>query len=56
MSGKQTRQEFNFGVCLEVVFTEYIEVIFGGAYELFKSMSLTLGGSNICVTLNVGPE
>lgn len=56
MSGKQMRQEFNFGVCLEVVFTERIEVICGGAYELFKSMSLTLGGSNICVALIVEPE
>lgn len=45
--GKQTRQGFNFGVCLEVVLTEHVEVIFRGAYELFRSVSLTLGGSNI---------
>lgn len=54
--GKQTRQGFNFGVCLEVGLTEHVEVIFRGAYELFKSMSLTSGGRNIWVTLNVEPE
>lgn len=42
--GKQTRQRFNFGVCLKVVLMEHVKVIFRGASELSKSMSLTLGG------------
>lgn len=39
-SVKQTRQGFNFGVCLEMVLMAHVGVIFRGAYEL----SFTLGG------------
>lgn len=56
VSGKQTKQEFNFGVCLELVLMEHVKVIFRDDYELSKSMSLTLGRSNIWVTLNVDLE
>lgn len=44
---KQTRQGFNFGVSLEVVLTEEVKVIFRGACELSRSMSLTLGWGSI---------
>lgn len=54
--GKQTKQGFNFGACLEMVLMEPVKVIFRGAYELSKSTSLTLGRSNIWVTLNVELE
>lgn len=56
MLGKQTRHGFNLGVCLEVLLMEHVKVIFRGTYVLSKSMSLTLGGSNFRVTLNVEPE
>lgn len=53
--GKQMRQEFNFGSCLVLVCMEHVADIFRGAYELSQSMSLTLGESNISITLNVEP-
>lgn len=36
---KQMRRGFNFGACLEVVFTEHVEDIFRGDYEWSQSVS-----------------
>lgn len=53
---KSDKTGFNLVVCLEVVLMGHVKVIFRSASVLSKSMSLTLGGSHIWVTLNVEPE